>query len=369
VKTSLIAVLLGVLAWSGTDDARAHAASTSFLSMDASRQGPVTLRWDLSLHDLVWTVFIDADYDGLATWQEIQAASPAITGAVLTQLQVARGGADCVVGVADLALAKRAEENFLSVALRADCPRAGPLSVRGPLFMTGDASQRVLVSASRDSSRSTGVISAATPTWTEPAAPSAWSSFGHFIREGAWHVLIGYDHIAFVLLLLLPSVLRPVDGGWQGAGGAGQVTRDVVTIVTAFTIAHSATLVLAVTGLVILPAGPVEVAIAASIAAAGLINLLPQLSRLRLPLAFGFGLVHGFGFANVLSELDAAGSAQLSLLAGFNVGVELAQLGIVAMVLPPIYYCRGSRWYARGLLPMASCALGAAGIVWMLQRL
>jgi hypothetical protein len=187
--------------------------------------------------------------------------------------------------------------------------------------------------------------------------------------EGIWHVLIGYDHIAFILLLLLPSVLKSVDGRWQGAEGAAPVTRDIVTIVTAFTVAHSTTLALAVTGTVVLPSQPVEVAIAASIAAAGALNLMPRLSRWRLALAFGFGLVHGFGFANVLGELDAGGSGLLPLLAGFNIGVELAQLGIVAGVLPLIYLARQKRWYSGGVLPLGSCALGAAGVVWLIQRL
>jgi hypothetical protein len=182
-------------------------------------------------------------------------------------------------------------------------------------------------------------------------------------------VLIGYDHIAFVLLLLLPSVLRAVDGRWQGAAGLAPVTRDIVTIVTAFTIAHSTTLALAVTGTLVLPTQPIEVAIAASIAVAGLVNLLPRLSGWRLPLAFGFGFVHGFGFANALGEIDAGGSALLPLLAGFNIGVELAQLAIVALVLPLIYLARGRRWYSGGVLPLGSCALGAAGLVWLLQRI
>ena len=118
-----------------------------------------------------------------------------------------------------------------------------------------------------------------------------------------------------------------------------------------------------------LPTQPIEVAIAASIAVAGGINLLPKLSRLRLPLAFGFGFVHGFGFANALSEIDASGATLLPLLAGFNIGVEIAQLSIVALVLPAIYLARGTRWYASGVMPLGSCALGAAGIVWLLQRL
>jgi hypothetical protein len=147
------------------------------------------------------------------------------------------------------------------------------------------------------------------------------------------------------------------------------VTRDIVTIITAFTIAHSITLALAVTGTVKLPTQPIEVAIAASIAMAAGLNLLPHLSKLRLPLAFGFGFVHGFGFANALSEIDAAGSSLLPLLAGFNIGVEVAQLGIVAVVLPLIYSMRTTRWYANGVLPLGSCALGAAGLVWLVQRI
>ena len=288
---------------------------------------------------------------------------------VLGQVLLDRGCVACKPRIGDLALAERTEENYLSVRLIAECPQPGALVVGGPLFMSGDAAQRVLLAVTRGSEKITGVISPGSPTWTEPERPSAWDSFTHFVGEGVWHVLIGYDHIAFILLLLLPSVLRPAAGQWQGATRLGEVTRDIVTIVTAFTIAHSTTLALAVTGTVQLPTQPIEIAIAASIAVAAGVNLLPRLSRLRLPLAFGFGLVHGFGFANVLGELDATGTTLLPLLAGFNIGVEIAQLAIVALVLPLIYLARDTNWYARGVMPLGSCALGAAGLVWLIQRL
>ena len=364
---TLLLCLFGTLG--ASTSAFAHAASTSFVILQLPQgDGPVAVRWDLSLHDIVWVVFVDADYDGNVTWQEVQDARPALANAVLTQMSVQRGGAPCVLRVQDFALATRNEQNFLSVALQADCPNAGLTSVGGTLFMSGDASQRVLLSAMRGEEQLTGVLSAGENSWVEPAQASAWRSFARFIGEGVWHVLIGYDHIAFVLLLLLPSVVRPVDGRWHGATGFGQVTRDLVTIITAFTLAHSITLALAVTGTVMLPMQPIEIAIAASIAVAGVVNLLPGLSRLRLPLAFGFGLVHGFGFANALSEIDAEGSSLLPLLAGFNIGVELAQLGIVALVLPLIYSMRATRWYAGTVLPLGSCALGMAGLVWLFQR-
>ena len=369
MKRAVLAALLCIGAL-GQNPAMAHAVSTSFVLIDApSAESPVGVRWDLSVHDIVWSVFIDRDFDGTVTWAEVQAAQVTVEAAVLGQIAVHRGGASCALRVKDLALATRVEQNFLSIAMVADCPRAGLLELSGGLFLSGDASQRVLLSITRGEEKLAGVISPAAPRWQEPARSSVWASFVRFIGEGIWHVAIGYDHIAFVLLLLLPSVLRPVDGKWQGATRLSQVTRDIVTIVTAFTIAHSTTLALAVTGTVHLPTQPIEVAIAASIAVAAGLNLLPRLSRLRLPLAFGFGFVHGFGFANALGEIDAGGTTLLPLLAGFNIGVEIAQLTIVALVLPLIFYARGTRWYANGVMPLGSCALGAAGVVWLLQRI
>ena len=350
--------------------AHAHATSTSYLLIDVpAATDPVVLRWDLAIQDIMWTVFIDQDYDGVVTWREILAARRYIEPAVLGEIALGRGGQSCALHFKDMALAERAGQNFLSVTLSGACPRQGLLAVSGSLFMSGDASQRVLLSSARGRERLTGVLSASAPAWNEPARASAWASFARFVREGVWHVALGYDHIAFVLLLLLPSVLRPVGGQWRSAEGLSQVAREIVTIITAFTIAHSTTLALAVTGMVHVPTQPIEVAIAASIAVAGGLNLLPKLSRLRLPLAFGFGFVHGFGFANALSEIDAGGTALLPLLAGFNIGVELAQLMLVAAILPLIYAARGTRWYATGVLPLGSCALGAAGVVWLLQRL
>jgi hypothetical protein len=371
VKKVLITSLMFLLAAiSLSTAALAHTTSTSFLIVDiAGPDEPVPLRWDLALADVAWMVFVDADFDGNVTWKEVQEARPALTEAVLAQVSVQRAASPCGVSVRDFSLVVRAEQNFLSVALTAVCPKPGLLTVGGPLFMSGEASQRVLLSANRRGDQLTGLLSTGTPTWSEPSQASAWRNFARFVGEGVWHVLIGYDHIAFVLLLLLPSVMRPVAGKWQGAVGFAQVTRDIVTIITAFTIAHSTTLALAVTGTVKLPTQPIEVAIAASIAVAAGLNLLPHLSKLRLPLAFGFGFVHGFGFANALSEIDAGGSSLLPLLAGFNIGVEVAQLGIVAVVLPLIYSMRATRWYAHGVLPLGSCALGAAGLVWLVQRL
>ena len=190
-----------------------------------------------------------------------------------------------------------------------------------------------------------------------------------FIGQGAFHVWIGYDHLAFLLLLILPSVLVVENGRWRAAGSAKRVVRDLAWIVTAFTISHSITLALAATQTVNLPAGPIEAAIASSIVIAGVLNLVPGWSRWRLPLAFGFGFVHGFGFANALLELNMTGRSLVPVLAGFNIGVELAQLALALVTAPLLLLLARQPIYARRLMPAMSVLTAVVGAGWLLQRL
>jgi hypothetical protein len=116
------------------------------------------------------------------------------------------------------------------------------------------------------------------------------------------------------------------------------------------------------------PVRPIEIAIALSIIIAGLLNLFPAAARARLALAFGFGLIHGFGFANALAELGTHGVRLIPTLAGFNVGVELAQISLVALVLPVLLRVRSSMFYAWRFMPAASLAAAMAGAAWVAAR-
>lgn len=145
--------------------------------------------------------------------------------------------------------------------------------------------------------------------------------------------------------------------------------RDLAWIVTAFTIAHSITLGLAVTGTVQLPVQPIELAIAGSIVVAGVLNLFPRAARWRLGLAFGFGLVHGFGFANALREIGGDGARLAPMLGGFNLGVEGRQLLIVAVALPVLWLLARSPRYAGRIMPGLSLATALTGAIWFAGRL
>jgi hypothetical protein len=370
IKAHVTPLLLAALAFIAPSSAEAHFTSTSYLTAtSAQTSDDVKITWDVSTADLHWSLGLDRDGDGAITWQEIEARRDEIGALALEHLSVARGGRECDARFTDLLLAQHFQEPHLSLDFRATCAKQGALSISASLFFDSNTTQRTLISAVTPAGEFTSILSPDSPLWAEPRAPSMSATFATFVGQGLWHVWIGYDHLAFLLLLLLPGVLRAADARrWQAIPTFRETVRDLFRIITAFTLAHSLTLALAATGTVNIPVRPVEVAIAASIVIAGLLNLFPRAARARLALAFGFGLVHGFGFANALAELGARGSRLVPTLAGFNTGVELAQLSLVLLVLPFLFRARKSAFYAWRFMPAASLVAAMAGAAWLVAR-
>jgi hypothetical protein len=176
---------------------------------------------------------------------------------------------------------------------------------------------------------------------------------GGFLRLGVEHILTGYDHLLFLAALLLP--------------GGRLVT--LLKIITGFTVAHSITLALAVLGIVTIPGRLVECVIAASIVWVALENvLLPHAPSRRWVVSFLFGLVHGFGFASILTALDLPSRNLALALLGFNLGVEAGQMLVVAFLLPLLLWIRRWQWEPR-LVRAASLAVAATGFAWFVERL
>ncbi|RZA13393.1 MAG: HupE/UreJ family protein, partial [Proteobacteria bacterium] len=199
-------------------------------------------------------------------------------------------------------------------------------------------------------------------------APSRLRQFVDYLREGVWHIWIGYDHILFLLALLLPAVALRERGHWQAVPAFRPAFWSVLKIVTAFTVAHSITLTLATLGVISLPSRWVESTIAASVVIAALNNVFPLFRERRWVMAFLFGLIHGFGFASVLSDLGLPQDALVIALVGFNVGVEAGQLAIVAGFLPLIYFLRETWFYRRVLLSGGSILIAFLALVWFVER-
>ena len=188
------------------------------------------------------------------------------------------------------------------------------------------------------------------------------------VRLGTEHIWMGYDHVMFLVALLLPAVLVRRDGRWRDGADFTPALINVVKIVTSFTAAHSVTLSLAALGLVRLPGRPVEVIIAASIAIAAADLLYPVFRGRTWLVVFGFGLFHGFGFAGALEEMGLLRENLWLSLLGFNLGVELGQLTIVILLFPILFAIRRLAAYRQLLIPAAATVMILISTSWVVER-
>lgn len=339
--------------------ALAHKPSDAYLRLTLE-QGSADVRgeWDIALRDLDYAIGLDADNDGRLTWDEVRHRHDAIAAYALARLHLERGGAACDLVPGRQLVDTHTDGTYTVLAFAARCPKAGPLAVEYRLFADVDPQHKGLASVRDGGDVRSLVLGSDHPRAT--VGEGAASGFLTYVRHGIWHIWIGYDHILFLVSLLLPAVL---------VGGLRAALADVLKIVTGFTVAHSITLSLAALGVVALPSRWVESAIALSVLLAALNNVLPVARGRRWAAAFLFGLVHGFGFAGVLADLGLQPGALAASLVGFNVGVEIGQLAIVAAFLPLAWLLRSTWFYRRVVLVGGSGAIMLVAALWLGERL
>jgi hypothetical protein len=407
----------------------AHKASDAYLRIEEGAGG-LAVRWDIALRDLDAAIDLDADGDAKLTWGEIRRAWPRIEAYALAHLRIEgcalRPGArslerrndgayaalhltaDChpaSVPAIAYTLFREVDPTHRGIARIELAGRPLALVVldptRAPDVSTvtaatlghgsgGVAGQGVEGSAAsrggaavEDSLRAAGGTngeggskgdggpkgeSGSTLEGGAQPAGGAWTAGLGFAREGVHHILTGYDHVLFLLCLLLPSVMRRTPDGWQPVERLSQAVWPVVGIVSAFTVAHSITLGLAATGLVSLSPAFIEPAIAVTIVLAALDNVWPIFPVRRVVVTFCFGLIHGFGFAGVLRELDLPTARFAWALLQFNLGLEIGQLLIVVAVTALLFALRSRRRYPAWVIGGGSCAAIAVGVIWIIER-
>ncbi len=373
VLTSMLALLLCCSA----PPALAHKPSDSYLTLRVDGQR-IDGQWDIALRDLDDAIGLDGDGDGRLTWDELRARHGAIAAYALARLQLADGGAACPItpmtpmtpGGAMQQVEHHTDGAYTVLRFSATCaaaPRVLRIAYRA--FADIDPQHKGLLRLEHGGAVRTAIFGADQPEQAIALATAApWREFAAYVAHGAWHIWIGYDHILFLLSLLLPAVLARGAHGWRPAPAWRPALADVVKTVTAFTVAHSVTLSAAALGFMSPPSRWVESAIAASVIAAALNNVFPLVHGRRWLLACGFGLLHGFGFAGVLADLGLPAGARAVALAGFNFGVEAGQLAIVALWVPLAYHVRTSPWYRRLALQGGSLAIALLATVWLAER-
>jgi hypothetical protein len=368
-RCAILALVAGLAIALSPVSASAHKPSDSYLSLSIDGQ-EVTGQWDIALRDLDYAIGLDSDNDGVITWGELRAHQAAIAAYAFAHLALETDHQSCTLRATGHLLDDHSDGAYEVLRFAADCPAApAKLGVAYSLLFDLDPQHRGLLRVEERGRTHAAVLSPAQNTWTlGDSSLGRWRAVLDYLREGVWHIWTGFDHMLFLAALLLPAVLQYRSGRWVAVATFRQAFGDVVKVVSAFTLAHSITLSLAVLGWIAIPSRVVESAIAASVVAAALNNLYPLFHKRLWLVAFGFGLVHGLGFANVLAELGLPANALLLSLASFNIGVEGGQLAIVAVFLPAAFLLRRHWLYPRLVLGLGSCCIATVAALWLLER-
>lgn len=370
MKPRCLAPALAALSLCAAGSVFAHKPSDSYLALNVTRVG-VAGQWDIALRDLDFALGLDADGNGEITWGEVRTRHADIAAYAGARLAVKADERACTLTVGEQLIDEHTDGAYSVLPLAFSCGAvpAQRLTIGYTLFADLDPQHRGLLKLQAAGTTRAAVLGPQAPVQVfDLGAPDRWSQFGAYVREGVSHIGVGLDHMLFLLSLLLPAVLVWQNGHWRAAERVGAAGWDVLKIVTAFTVAHSITLTLAVLGLIELPTRLVESVIALSVIFAALNNLRPWVTARLWLVAFGFGLVHGVGFASVLAALGLPREALALALVGFNVGVELGQLAVVLLLLPVAIALRRTGFYRRWVVFGGSLAIAALATVWFVER-
>lgn len=364
-----LTALLGLLLLATATSAQAHVASNSFLTLkveDAHLEGTL----ELAVRDAEIAVGLDGNHDGKVTWGEVRASQGALVAYLRGHLRLSASTGSCALQFGSIEVNERIDGNYLWQPFTASCPSSvRRLTIDYRILDEEDPSHRGLLTLLAQAGGQTAVLGGATGAQTfDLRHPALWAASIEYLQAGIWHIWSGIDHLLFLLSLLLPAVLQRRGHRWQAVPQAAPAFFNILKVVTAFTLAHSITLSLAAFDVLHLPTRLTESAIAASIILGALNNVFPIVTEARWRIAFAFGLLHGFGFAAVLSEMGLPQGARLVSLVSFNLGVEAGQLAVVLAVMPLAYVLRDTRFYQGTLMRWGSTSIAGLALVWLVQR-
>lgn len=342
--------------------AAAHTGSTAYIDINTEAQA-FSATWRISLRDLDLLTDVDTDRNGTLTWDEVQAHAATVQALAVESLRFTAQGQTCALSAQALQRVPDAEHDFALITLAGACPEATQLTYTA--FAGVDDNHRALV---RINQAGEPQVLAPAATLALSAQEEAPHSFGQFFRTGVAHILEGIDHLLFLVALMLPSVLVRVDQVWRARTDRREALMNIVWLATAFTVAHSITLGLAAFDVVRFSPGLIEPLVAATVLAAALNNIRPVVTQHLTWIAFAFGLIHGFAFAEVLAPLHLARTDLALALLGFNLGVEAGQLAVVVVSFALLAAAARWRGYPRWVLQGGSGVVAVLACVWIVER-
>jgi len=362
-----IIVMLSVLLVSSV--AFAHQTSHSQINLEVDGN-TIAGQWYIGVDDLERSAGLDVNGDGNLTWAELLQKQVLFDSLAKTQLGFLQNQSMCNLVPESIMLDNLSSGLYVYLPVKITCPQdITKITISYNFLFSFDAQHKAILSIQSNGEAQSAVFDYESREFVFDTVKSAkYQTFFKFIWQGMWHIWIGIDHILFLLSLLLPAALILRRGRWQEKRNLNQTLINTTKIVTAFTVAHSITLALSVFDLISLSSRIVESVIAASVIIAALNNIRPVVHRRLWLLTFVFGLIHGLGFASVLNDVGLTPGLELLALSAFNIGVEIGQLVIVAIVLPFIYVLSLRVIYRSRLLQIGSIIIAAVALVWFIER-
>jgi len=361
--------------------ALAHKESDAYVTLRADPRNPNELhgQWDIALRDLDFAIGLDSSHDGRITWSEVKAHRGAIERYALSSLTIKGDGLTCPISPEGQMIDSHTDGAYDVIPFTAQCDKEVPdrLMLSYHLFENVDPYHRGIITIHAHDHTSGAVLGPENPTTAlDINRPNRWRQFRSFVFDGILHIWTGPDHLLFILSLLLPAVLvcrrRPVTpfdlGLWKPVGHFWPAVLELIKVVSGFTLSHSVTLSLAVLGYVDLPSRLVESGIALSVVLAAFNNIYPLFKTRAWLVAFGFGFVHGLGFASGLAGLSLPPAAMAASLGGFNAGVELGQESVVLPLIAVAFAIRGTGLYRVGVMRVGSWLIVVVATIWLVQR-
>ena len=359
--------------------AKAHQQGESYIFFSITDE-TLSGRFEAILSDIDRMVPIDTDADGVVSEDEFNAKTPEIFAFFANRFSISNGGQALDITPGPVGLLDTPHGQFGQIGFEVPALTVVPetLSVTYEPLIDADTPTHGAYGVIENNTR-TGVENNEShialffkpggipETLTTVSAPS-FDIFKEFVWQGVLHIWFGFDHVLFLITLLLPAVLMRQANAWEPVGEFRAAFINVVKIATVFTVSHTITLSLAALGIITLPVTLVEAVIAVSIAVVAFGNMFPIWHHRVLLIVFIFGLFHGFGFANVLEPLGLVPSAKAIGLLAFNIGVELGQIAIIMVLFPILYLLRTWSAYPFFALKLGSVAIIVMAGIWIVER-
>lgn len=379
MKAIVVTLLLSFLLIQPSE-VNAHELSSGYLTLSASENNTFNGELLLKPDDIGQVAGLDTNGNGALTWGEIHQNQPLLESYITEVLSIKVDDSPCKISLSMPNIRSVSGDSYLVSPIQVTCDSVGTLGIHYDGIFEHSPTHKLLVNvnlAGQSGSRSqsstentsvTSVLDLDNRSVTYDAVTTSLTAlFISLVYEGVWHIFIGIDHILFLVATLLTVNLARAQKQWQKEPSASRILKHTVILVSAFTLAHSITLTATALNFIALDSRLVELGIAISVLLTALNNIYPLIVRLGI-ITFAFGLLHGMGFASVFADLNAQSSNLVLSVAAFNIGVEVGQLAIVAVLLPLLLWLRHYTFYAKTLMPLLSSVIAIIAINWTIQR-